>query len=134
MNSRRQFLIRAPLAVLVTAAGCRREPAAPSSQPTAAATPGAPPTFGTGVGSGPPVTADTFAEAEKLVQVSMTPAERQQAAESWRFSMAPYLERRTGPRKVAIDATDAPATLWNPLLPGVAAPAQRDRLTRSRAD
>jgi len=28
----------------------------------------------------------TFAEAEKLMQVTMTPAERQQAASSWRTS------------------------------------------------
>lgn len=48
------------------------------------------------------VTPATFAEAEKLMQVTMTPAERQQAADSWRQSLAPYLERRTGPRKVAI--------------------------------
>ena len=53
------------------------------------------------------------------MQVTMTPAERQQAADSWRQSLAPYLERRTGPRKVAIAATDAPATLWNPMLPGI---------------
>ena len=48
--------------------------------------------------------------------------------------MAPYLERRTGPRKVAIADTDAPATLWNPLLPGVtAASSSHDRFVRSKA-
>jgi Asp-tRNA(Asn)/Glu-tRNA(Gln) amidotransferase A subunit family amidase len=132
VNTRRQFLIRAPLAVLVGSVACRGDapPAATPQAPTP--TPGAPPTFGTGAGSGPPVTAETFAEAEKLVQVTMTPAERQQAAESWRFSLAQYLERRTGPRKVPIAATDAPATLWNPLLPGISAPALRDRFVRSR--
>jgi Asp-tRNA(Asn)/Glu-tRNA(Gln) amidotransferase A subunit family amidase len=80
------------------------------------------------------VTAATFAEAEKLVQVTMTPAEREQAAGSWRESMAPYLERRTGPRKVAIAATDAPATIWNPLLPGIPMPPSRDRFVRSVGD
>ena len=80
------------------------------------------------------MTPATFAEAEKLMQVTMTPAERQQAADSWRQSLAPYLERRTGPRKVAIAATDAPATLWNPMLPGIAAPSSRDRFVRSKAD
>jgi Asp-tRNA(Asn)/Glu-tRNA(Gln) amidotransferase A subunit family amidase len=73
----------------------------------------------------------TFAEAERLVQVTLTPAERQQAADSWRRSMAPYLERRTGPRKVALADTDAPATLWNPMLPGIAAGRSRDRFVRS---
>src|SRR4029078_13025562 len=91
------------------------EAPAPGAQSTPP--PGAPPTFGTGAGSGPAVTVGTFAEAEKLMQVTMTAAEREQAAASWRTSMAPYLERRTGPRKVAIAATDAPGTLWNPILP-----------------
>src|SRR5579862_1677584 len=127
MNTRRQFLIRAPLGFLVTAAACRVEAPAPTSQSAATSTPGAPPTFGNAAGVGPEVTSATFAEAEKLVQFAMTPAERQQAAASWRESMAPYLERRTGPRKVAIAATDAPATLWNPMLPGIAQPASRDR-------
>src|ERR1041384_6279957 len=113
MNTRRQFLICAPLSVLVTASACHTETSPTNSQATPP-TAGAPPTFGTGVGSGPVVTPATFAEAEKLMQVTMTPVERQQAADSWRQSMAPYLERRTGPRKVAIEATDAPATIWNP--------------------
>ncbi len=137
MNTRRQFLIQAPLGVLVAAAACSTEP--PPAQTNAAAspapsTPGAPPTFGTGTGSGPAVTPATFAEAEKLVQVTLTPAERQQAADSWRESLAPYLERRTGPRKVAIAATDAPASLWNPMLPGIPVLPSRDRFVRSPAD
>ena len=141
MNTRRQFLVRAPLGVLVAAAGCGKNPTpdarattstAPSQTP---ATPGAPPTFGTGTGSGPAVTPATFEAAEQLAQVSMTPAERQQAADSWRTSLAPYLERRTGPRKLAIATTDAPATIWNPMLPGVGAmPIGRDRFVRSPAD
>ena len=121
MNTRRQFLIRAPLGFLVTAAACRSETPAPASQSTPA-TPGAPPTFGTRTGSGPDVTPATFAEAEKLMQVTMTPAERQQAAgvvadTRWRrtSSAAPGRARsRSRP-------TDAPATLWNPMLPGIAA-------------
>jgi Asp-tRNA(Asn)/Glu-tRNA(Gln) amidotransferase A subunit family amidase len=131
MNTRRQFLIRAPLGFLVATAACKSEAPPPATQ-TAAATPGAPPTFGTGAGSGPDVTPATFAEAEKLMQVTMTPAERQQAAAAWRTSMAGYLERRTGPRKVAIAATDAPATLWTPLLPGAGQPVSRDRFERSK--
>jgi Asp-tRNA(Asn)/Glu-tRNA(Gln) amidotransferase A subunit family amidase len=136
MNTRRQFLIQAPLGVLVAAAACKGEPSPATSQSTTAtpATPGAPPTFGTGTGSGPAVTPATFAEAEKLMQVTMTPAEREQAADSWRQSLAPYLERRTGPRKVAIAATEAPASLWNPMLPGIAALPARDQFVRSKAD
>lgn len=131
MNTRRQFLIRAPLSLLVTAAALKSGSSqTPSQTPT---TPGAPPTFGTGAGAGPAVTPETFAEAEKLMQVTMTAAERQQAAESWRTSLAQYFERRTGPRKVSIKDTDAPATLWNPMLPGIPPVPLRDRFVRSNA-
>ena len=133
MNTRRQFLITAPMAVLVTAAACRKQTTSPES-PSAPNTAGAPPTFGTGAGAGPPVTPETFAEAEKLMQVTMTPPERQQAAETWRTSLAQYLERRTGPRKVSIGATDLPATLWNPVLPGIAAHPSQDQFVRSKDD
>ena len=133
MNTRRQFLIRAPLGFLLGVAACHTDPQ-PAATQTATPPPGAPPTFGTGAGAGPAVSPETFAEAEKLMQVAMTPAERQQAASTWRTSMAQYLERRTGPRKVALADSDAPATLWNPMLPGIAAPAARDRFTRSADD
>ncbi|HEX5475151.1 MAG TPA: amidase [Vicinamibacterales bacterium] len=138
MNTRRQFLIRAPLTFLVTAAACRGDvdqASKPSAQasPASSATPGAPPTFASGTGSGPEVTPETFAEAEKLMQVTMTPAQREQAASSWRTTMAPYLERRTGPRKVAMAATDAPALLWKPMLPGIVTLPARDRFVRSPA-
>jgi Asp-tRNA(Asn)/Glu-tRNA(Gln) amidotransferase A subunit family amidase len=135
MNSRRQFLIQAPLGLLGAVAACRGEqketPAAATSSPP----PGAPPTFGTSPVAGPEVSPSTFAEAEKLEQVTMTPAEREMAASSWRSSMAPMLERRMGPRKVALEATIAPATRWNPMLPGEkdSGPA-RDKFIRSKAD
>ncbi len=135
MNTRRQFLVRAPLSALVGVAACRQH-SSPTNAPPVSATPGAPPTFGTGAGSGPVVTSATFAEAEKLMQVTMTSAERQQAADSWRQSLAPYLERRTGPRTLALAATDAPASLWNPALPGVplSSTRDRDRFVRSTTD
>src|ERR1041384_3955736 len=133
MNTRRQFLICAPLSVLVTASACHTE-VPPTNQQATPTTAGAPPTFGTGRGSGPVVTPATFAEAEKLMQGTMTPAARQQAADSWRDSLAPYLERRTGPRKVAIGATGAPATLWNPMLPGLVLSSAADRFVRSKPD
>src|SRR5216110_2852474 len=133
MNTRRKFLIQAPLAALVGAATWKQALTAQTPSPTPT-TAGAPPTFGTGPGSGPAVSTQTFAEAEKLMQVTMTPAERQQAADTWRTSLAQYLERRTGPRKVAIAATDSPATLWNPMLPGIAAQPPGDRFVRSKPD
>jgi Asp-tRNA(Asn)/Glu-tRNA(Gln) amidotransferase A subunit family amidase len=38
------------------------------------------------------------------------------------MQMAPLYERRTGPRKIALEASLAPASQWNPSLPGIAKP------------
>src|SRR4051812_32259329 len=132
MNTRRQFLVQAPLALLVATAACRNRSTSTSQSTSAPA--GAPPTFGTGAGSGPEVSPQTFAEAEKLMQVTMTEAERQQAASSWRTSLAQYLERRTGPRKVSLADSEAPATLWNPMLPGITSSPTRDHFVRSSSE
>ena len=48
--------------------------------------------------------------------------------------MAPLYERRVGPRKTELEATLAPATRWNPMLPGVKAAAVSDEFVRSKAD
>ncbi|HET7564767.1 MAG TPA: amidase family protein [Gemmatimonadaceae bacterium] len=140
MNTRRQFLIRAPFGLLGMAAACRGQTETPAAHPSesasaSGATPGAPPTFATAPAVGPAVTPATFAEAEKLVQVQMSDAERTQAASSWPRAMAPYLERRTGPRKIALEPSLAPATRWNPVLSSeYAADPARDRFVRSRID
>ena len=68
------------------------------------------------------------------MQVTMTPAQRQQAADSWRTSLAQYFERRTGPRKVPLADTDAPATIWNPTLPNIAASPTLSKFVRSKDD
>ena len=96
--------------------------------------PGSPGTFGTAPPVGPQVSVATFAEAEKLVQFDLAPAERTMAADTWRTTMASLYERRTGPRKVPLDATIAPASRWNPLLPGLKAVPSGDRFNRSAAD
>ena len=62
------------------------------------------------------MTPATFAEAEKLLQVRMTDAQRTMAAGSWRTSMAALLERRTGPRTLALEPELAPASQWDPTL------------------
>jgi Asp-tRNA(Asn)/Glu-tRNA(Gln) amidotransferase A subunit family amidase len=62
------------------------------------------------------VSAATFKEAEKLVEVEMTAKDLDQAASSWRMQVAPLYERRVGPRKVELETTLAPATQWNPSL------------------
>ena len=58
MNTRRQFLIQAPIGLLTIAAGCRLERETGSAQlPAGSTAPGTPPTFGTAAGSGPAVNA-----------------------------------------------------------------------------
>jgi Asp-tRNA(Asn)/Glu-tRNA(Gln) amidotransferase A subunit family amidase len=128
-KSRRQFLAETSLAMLgaATAVGVRGQN--PADLP-----PGAPPAFGTSPAVGPEVSPMTFTEAEKLVQFEMTSAERAIAAGSWRKTMAALYERRTGPRKVALEATLAPASRWDPVLPGQKAGPERDRFMRSDAD
>ena len=131
MDSRRQFLLRAPVGLLGLAAACRGQGQGPAPSPPPAATPGAPPAFGTLPLAGPEVSPATFADAEKLAQVTLSPAERSMAAASWRRSMAALLERRTGPRTVTLDPTVAPATGWDPLLPGIVGGPARDRFAPS---
>ena len=116
-KSRREFLTTtaASAAALATGVGADAQTPPPASTPVA----GTPPAFGTAPAVGPEVTAATFAEAEKLVRVEMTPKEQAQVAGNWRQAMAPTMERRTGPRKVALETSLAPASLWNPMIPGI---------------
>src|SRR5580693_1238261 len=108
-KSRRQFLTQTSLSLLAAATVGRS-----FAQQSADLPPGAPPAFGTGPIVGPEVSPFTFAEAEKLVQFELTAGERAMAARSWRKTMAALYERRTGPRKVVLETTLAPATQWNP--------------------
>src|SRR5215469_13978325 len=128
-KSRRQFLTQASLTVLGAAVTSSTQ-----AQQTPESTPGAPPAFGTAPPVGPEVSAATFAEAEKLMRVELTPAERAQAAGNWRSAMAPLYERRTGPHKVEIEPTVAPYSLWNPVLPGMKAGPERDQFIWSKPD
>ena len=125
-NSRRQFLNRVSAALTAAATACRKPTPEPAALP-----PGAPPAFGTAPDVGPPVSPSAFAEAGKLVQFELTAAERQTAAVNWRKSMAPLYERRTGPRKYAPPLSVAPATRWDPVLPGLQAGPGRDRFIRT---
>jgi Asp-tRNA(Asn)/Glu-tRNA(Gln) amidotransferase A subunit family amidase len=128
-KSRRQFLALTSLGVLGAATGLHSQSQDPADLP-----PGAPVAFGTGPAAGPEVIPTTFAEAEKLVQVELSDAERAQAASSWRKTMASLYERRTGPRRVALESTLAPATRWDPVLPGLNAGPESDRFIPSKVD
>jgi Asp-tRNA(Asn)/Glu-tRNA(Gln) amidotransferase A subunit family amidase len=134
-KSRRDFLAATSAALFTTAAvraadapGTPMTPGAPAGTP-----PGTPPAFGTSAPVGPEVTAGTFTEAQKLVQVELTQAEREQAASNWRESIAGLYERRTGPRKVSLPTTLAPGSHWNPVLPGHGPLPSIDRFVRSAA-
>jgi Asp-tRNA(Asn)/Glu-tRNA(Gln) amidotransferase A subunit family amidase len=68
------------------------------------------------------------------MRVEFTPAERAQAAGNWRSAMAPLYEWRTGPHKLPLEATVAPYSQWNPVLPGESAGPQHDRFNWSKPD
>src|SRR5262245_51444587 len=115
-RSRRQFLAQASLALgaaMASRSSAQKPAETPTQKPAPAPTPtepppGAPPAFGTAPPVGPEVAPLTFAEAEKLLQIELTTAERAEAAGNWRNAMAPLYERRTGPHKVAIESNVAP--------------------------
>ena len=127
-KSRRHFLATTSLGIL-GAAALPSQAQNPADQP-----PGTPPAFGTGPLVGPEVSPATFAEAEKLVQIELTETDRKVAADSWRANLASLYERRTGPRKIALETTLSPATRWNPMLPGLKSGPDRDQFLRSKSD
>jgi Asp-tRNA(Asn)/Glu-tRNA(Gln) amidotransferase A subunit family amidase len=131
MKTRREFLAQAPLGLLgaVVAGSAVAQAGAASAPP-----PGSPGAFNTAPPVGPALTPGTFAEAEKLEQVTLTDAQRAMAATSWPTSMAGLLERRVGPKKVVLADDLAPATVWNPALGRQLAGPARDRFERASAD
>ena len=132
MNTRREFLIKAPIAMASVAAACRGsdQPAA-TVDGTVSLTPGTPPAFGTSAGAGPVVSASDFEAAEKLAQLSYTAEERAMLAESWRRTLSSTLERRVGPRVVPIPPELSPASIWNPAQAVSFVAPTRDRFVRS---
>src|ERR1700722_8958264 len=128
-KSRREFLTQTSLGLLAVATAHRSY-----AQRSSDLTPGAPPALCTAPAVGPEVSPATFAEAEKLVQVELSSAERAVAAASWRKTMAALYERRTGPRKVSLEATLAPASRWDPVLPGLKNGPARSEFIRSNAE
>ncbi len=127
-KSRRQFLTETSL-FLLAATAKRVYAQQPGDVPA-----GMPSAFGEGPAVGPAISTATFAEAEKLVQFPMSQAERAMAANSWARTMASLYERRTGPRNVRLEPALAPASRWDPILPGMKAGAERDRFVRSQGE
>ena len=142
-KSRREFLADASAGLFGAAAMLHAHdqklltPQSATSSPAQQAVnspPGTPSAFGTAPPVGPVVSPETFAAAEKLVRVEMTDKDRAQAAGNWRNSMAALYERRTGPKKVALESTLSPASRWDPVLPGMTAGPERDLFIRSKND
>jgi Asp-tRNA(Asn)/Glu-tRNA(Gln) amidotransferase A subunit family amidase len=130
--SRRGFLTLSSMSMLAAALPeSLASQAAQNQQPQNQTTPGAPTAFGTSPAVGPKVSVETFAEAEKLIQVEMTEADRSQAAGNWREAMAGLYELRTGPRKLALEDSLSPATVWNPAIPGITLRPQPKLFVRS---
>src|SRR6202522_4560868 len=119
-KSRREFLTHTSLGVLATLAANRnsvaKDPDVPAAPPGAA--PGEPSAFATSPPAGPQVSSATFAAAEKLARIELTDSELTQAGGGGRVAMAPLYERRTGPKKLLLEETLAPASRWDPRLPG----------------
>jgi Asp-tRNA(Asn)/Glu-tRNA(Gln) amidotransferase A subunit family amidase len=80
------------------------------------------------------VSAETFAQAEKLVQIELKGKDLDQAASSWQVNMSSLYERRTGPRKIELGNSFPPATRWNPVLPQVQVVAKSDEFVPSTID
>jgi Asp-tRNA(Asn)/Glu-tRNA(Gln) amidotransferase A subunit family amidase len=136
-KSRRHFLTETSLGLLgaaVSSATAVPLPADELPQDPAQLPPGAPPAFGTGPAVGPAVSPATFAEAEKLVQINLTTADRAQAAASWRVNLASVYERRTGPRAVALESSLAPFSRYHSVLPGQPDGPQRHQFIRTNTD
>src|SRR5216684_5956898 len=136
-KSRRHFLTQTSLGLLGAAVASSTKVhvhADELAQEPSQLPPGAPSAFGTGPAVGPEVSPATFAEAEKLARVQLTPAERTQAADSWRVDMAALLERRAGPRNVALESTLAPFSRYDSVLPGQHPAVQRDHFIRTNSD
>jgi Asp-tRNA(Asn)/Glu-tRNA(Gln) amidotransferase A subunit family amidase len=136
-RSRRDFLAKGSLGLMGAAMATKAATGRQTPQtagPQIPSTPGAPGAFGTSPSTGPEVSVETFVQAEKLVQVEMTPKDLAEAAGNWRQSMAAVVERRVGPRKLAIPEGVVPATVWNPLMPKVQGAAVVPEIDKKKAE
>ena len=128
-KSRRRFLSGVSVGLVAASTSCRKSQEKATELP-----PGAPPAFGTAPSTGPEVSASDFAAAEKLVQVHLSSTERDVSSGNWGKTMAPLYERRTGPRKFDLPPSVAPASRWDPVLPGQITGPGHNRFIRTKVD
>ena len=125
-KSRRRFLAEGALALAGVVAAGSDEARAATDAGTGSPPAGAAPATG-GPATPPPVNADDFAHAEKIARVTMTPAQRNMAAESWEFNVGPFFARRD-----FLLGDEQPGMVWNPALHGTGRMPKRNRIARSR--
>jgi Asp-tRNA(Asn)/Glu-tRNA(Gln) amidotransferase A subunit family amidase len=118
--TRRRFLSSAALLAAAPAVARPADPAPAVEPPPHTTWAGGPPP------ATPEITAETVAQAERLAGVAYTPAERQLLAASYPEQLAWIAARR----RVALPDALAPATIFDPLLPGGRLPRRR-RLVRA---
>lgn len=133
-KSRREFLVQSAAGLAGGFAANAAVSDARAQQSPSAPPPGQPPAFATAPAVGPTVSPTTFAEAEKLMRIELSAPQLAEAAQSWRVSMAPLYERRTGPRKVALGVDLAPWSTVRAVQPGMSAGPELGRFARSDID
>ena len=124
-KSRRRFLAEGALA-LAGAAAASSAGAAPDAGTAPGPAAGSTTSGAPADAAGPHVTPDTFAQAEKLMRVSMSQDQRALAADSWDLNVGPFFARRDFPL-----GEEAPGMVWNPVLHGTGRMPRRNRLVRS---
>ena len=67
------------------------------------------------------------------MQFPLKQDERAMAATTWSRTLASVYERRVGPRKLPLESPVAPATRWDPMVPGVHAGPAQDSFARSES-
>jgi len=123
--SRRGFLSSAAALAAAAAVPASASAGAGEDAPTAPPPP-APGSFGVGAAAPAGISEQTVAEAEKLVGVTYRPEQRTQIVASLGDQLSWPVKRRGVP----LPFPAAPATRFDPLLPGMKPPAGRSRLVR----
>jgi Asp-tRNA(Asn)/Glu-tRNA(Gln) amidotransferase A subunit family amidase len=122
--SRRGFLSTAAvLAVSAAVPAAAAESPAPAPSPPASPPPGS---FGVGAAAPPGLTAETVAQAEKLAGVQYRPEQRELLLENIGDQLSWPVKRRA----LTLPPSLAPASRFDPLLPGMKPPGGRSRLVR----
>jgi Asp-tRNA(Asn)/Glu-tRNA(Gln) amidotransferase A subunit family amidase len=138
-QTRRDFLARGTAGLGALAVGLTDRSAADS---TGVVSTDPPPPSGAAEGASTPsvkpktapLTAENFAAAETIMEVSLTPAQRTQAASSWTANLRGINERRTGPRRVPLAPQVAPYSSCNPRIAGASVGGLQSRFVPSTVD